>query len=75
MVIGLDQNVTIANLVGLVLVVMSAQLATWAIIVVNVILIMAMNMMVAIARVSKLSTFLIEEKLNMICFSSVRHLG
>ena len=54
MVIGLDQNATIANLVGLVLVVMSVQLATWAIIVVNVILIMAMNMMVAIARVSKL---------------------
>ena len=62
MVIGLGQNATIANLVGLVLVVMSVQLAMWAIIVLNVILIMAMNMMVAIARVSKLSTFLIEEK-------------
>ena len=73
MVIGLGQNATIANLVGLVLVVMSVQLATWAIIVVNVILIMAMNMMVAIARVSKLSTFLIEEK-DDLSFSSVGHL-
>ena len=62
MVIGLGQNATIANLVGLVLVVMSVQLAMWVIIVLNVILIMAMNMMVAIARVSKLSAFLIEEK-------------
>ena len=64
MVIGLGQNATIANLVGPVLVVMNVQLAMWVIIVLNVILIMAMNMMVAIARVS---TFLIEEKLNMIC--------